>query len=277
VSIDTGPVLERTRQEFLQGSREEMRQGMVQDGKCVVSDNFARLHDVGIGDVVELAAPTGPLRLPIVAITTSFVSDRGVIFVDRGLFVKHWQDDGVDGFHVVLHPGSDVLRVRDALVARLAPHAAVLVSTRQEFVAQVNSALAGFYALTRLTISMALVVAFVGIATSLLISVVERSREIGIMKALGAARAQIGGAVVLEALAVAACGLALAVPLGILLARFLETTVAESYSGFNMPHAYPLRLLGEILIGLPVLASLAAWLPARQAIALRATETISYE
>jgi putative ABC transport system permease protein len=275
VSIDTEGMLDRTRQEFTQGTEAQMRTGLAGGHQCAVSDNFARFHGLKVGDLVELPTPTGDLRLPIAAVITSFVSDRGMVLIDGELFRSRWLDDSVDGFHVRLQPDVDPLRARDALAARLAPHGPALISTRAEFVAQVNEALNGFYALTRLTIAMAVVVAFISIATALLISVIERSREIGILKALGASRAQVQGAIVLEALAVAACGLVMAIPLGSLLARFLETVVADSYAGFRLPHAYPGALLTQIVIGLPLMAAAAAWWPARQAAALTVTETVS--
>ena len=277
LSFETGTVLDRTQQDFLEGSEEQMRHGLLEAGGCVVSANFARLHGLRLGDVVELGAPTGLVRLPIAAIVRSFVSDHGAIYVDLQLYREHWQDDRVDGFHVRLDPGADPPRVREELPARLSASAPVLVSTRQEFLEHVDGIFDGFYALTRLTISMVLVVALVGVTTSLLISVVERSREIGLMKALGASGSHVRTAFVLEAVAIAGCGLLIAVPLGALLARFLETIVSESYSVFRMPNAYPVGLLTVVTIGLPVLAAVAAWLPARQAVALMVTETLTHE
>lgn len=277
VSMDVSSQMAHTEPELVRGTRSEMLHGLVERQQCAVSDNFARRHGVDVGDVVELPAPSGIVRLPVAAIVRSFVSDRGVVFIDRQVFNARWRDERVDGFEVVLRPGANPAAVREALAARVATVAPALVSTRQDFVAQVRSTLEGFYTLTRLVIWMALAVAFMGIATSLLISVVDRSRDIGVMRALGAGRVQIGGAVVLEALGIAGCALVIAIPLGELLARFLETTVAERYSGFRMPHAYPVALLAQMVVVLPFLAAGAAWLPARQAVRLNPAATLACE
>jgi putative ABC transport system permease protein len=277
VSIDVSSQMARTEPELVRGTRSEMLRGLVERQQCAISDNFARRYGIDVGDIVDLPTPSGILHLPVAAIVRSFVSDRGAVFIDRQMFNARWRDERVDGYEVVLKPGADPDWTREALTARVATVAPALVSTRQEFVAQVRNTLEGFYALTRLAIWMALVVAFTGIATSLLISVVDRSRDIGVMRAIGAGRIQIGGAVVLEALGIAGCALAIAIPIGELLARFLETTVAERYSGFQMPHAYPVALLLQMVVALPVIAAIAAWLPARQAVRLNPVETLSCE
>ncbi len=124
---------------------------------------------------------------------------------------------------------------------------------------------------------LALLVACLGIASSLIISVVERNREIGILKALGADGGQLGRSVVLEGLLVALAGLALAVPAGNLMAFFCERVVADLYSGWRMPHVYPWALLGAILAVLPLVAALASWAPARQAARVEAAAAITYE
>lgn len=153
----------------------------------------------------------------------------------------------------------------------------MLISTRQEFVDELNRALGTIYMLIRATMIVALVVALMGVATSLLVSVADRSRNIGILRALGAAPLQIGGAVILEAVALALVSLVLALPLGELLAWLLRARVSETIAGFRFPRAYPVAALLEMLVGLPLVSIVATWIPARWAAGLNVTEAISYE
>jgi putative ABC transport system permease protein len=124
---------------------------------------------------------------------------------------------------------------------------------------------------------LALGVAFLGIVASLLISVVERTREIGILKALGALPGQITRSIVIEALALSFVSLPLAIPAGNLFAHFMEGPVAVLFSGWSMPHCYPVATLSQLLVALPLVSILAAWIPARQALKLKVTEAIEYE
>src|SRR6185369_3085401 len=212
-SIEVAPFMDRTRSEFVQGDAAAMRRGARQD-KVTVSDNFSRRFGLGVGDQVELVTPSGVVRLPIAAVMRDYSSDQGTIVMDRSLFLRLWKDDRIDIFDVSVVPGADVGRVRDAIRAKLAGRFPALVSTRAEFSAEIGRAVDAFYSLTRITVFLALLVAFLGIVTSLLISVAERTREIGILKALGALPSQIGRSIVAEALLIALTGLLLAIPAG---------------------------------------------------------------
>ncbi len=277
VAFDAKGMLERTHQELTGGTPETVRRGLVEEGGCVISDNLSRRLGLQVGDTLTVEAPAGQVRLPIAGVVTSFLSEHGTIMLDRSVFVRHWNDDRVDMFHVSVEPGADIANVRNEIRSRLAGRYPALISTRTEVRGELQRALAGFYTLTRLTIVVALAVAFVGVAAALFVSVVDRTREIGILMALGAMGWQIRSSVVLEALVVSGASLVLALPVGGLLARFLTTTVAEAYAGYRLEAAYPIALLAQLLVMLPIVAALASWLPARHAAAIHPPEAIAYE
>ncbi|MSM41430.1 MAG: FtsX-like permease family protein [Geobacter sp.] len=276
-SIEVGPTMDRTKFEFIQGDAESMRRGVTREGMCTVSENFSRRFNLGVGQEVELVTPSGIVRIPIAAVLRDYSSDKGTVLLDRTRFLSLWKDTRVDIFDVSINRGADVGQVRNAIRAQLAGKYPALVSTRKEFTAEINKAIDAFYALTRVTVFLALLVAFLGIVTSLLISVVERTREIGILKALGALRSQIARSIVLEALALAMTGLVLAIPAGNLFAAFMEGAIAEFFTGWQMPHHYPWEILAQLLVALPLISAVAAWIPARQAGRLKITEAIEYE
>ncbi|MBI1919613.1 MAG: FtsX-like permease family protein [Geobacter sp.] len=276
-SIEMGGVLDRTKYEFLQGNEQAMRSGLTLEGKCAVSENFFGRFGLGVGQQVELDTPSGTVRFPIVAVIRDFSSDQGSVFIDRSTFLRLWHDDRVDVYDVSIKSGTDPGKVRDLIRRKLAGEFPALVSTRQEFKDEIGKAIDAFYALMRITVFLAVGVAFLGIVTSLLISVAERSREIGILKALGAVPQQIGLSIVGEALVLALVGLVIALPAGDLFASFMEGPVAKTFTGWGMPHQYPWDILGQLLVSLPVISALAAWVPARQGVRLKGTEAITYE
>lgn len=276
-SIEIGPMMDRTRREFLEGTDEDMRTGLTREGKCVLSDNFARRFGLGAGSVVTLPSPTGLVKLPVAAVTRDLSNDRGTIYIDREVFLKHWKDDRVDVFDISVTRGTDPGAVRENLAKALGGRYPALISTRAEFTREITAAVDEFFALVRITLFLALLIACLGIASSLLISVAERTGEIGILKALGALPGQIGRSVVMEGVLLSLVGLALAVPFGDLMALFMEKVVAVNYSGWVMPHYYPWGLLAATSAALPAVAALSAWLPARQAAKVEAAEAISYE
>lgn len=277
VAIDSEGLRNRVDQEFVAGDPRGFLRGLIDEGQCAVSDNFARRFGLGVGDVVELGSPSGPIRLPIVAVITSFFSDRGAIMIDRAMFDSHWRDGRVDMIHVNLNADVDPRSARALLRQRLKGRVPAIISTRDEFLTEVRSVLDRFNTLTRVAVLMGLLVAYMGVVTSLLISVAERTREIGILKALGALGYQIRRSVVFEALATTGCATAIALPLAALLARFLETSVMEIYAGFRLSSAVPAGMLAQLSIALPIVSILAAWIPARHAAATNTVEAISYD
>lgn len=276
-SIEFEGMLARTRVRLMQGSMEDLSRGVAKEGKCSVSDNFASLFKVKRGDVLKLPAPGGLAEIEVAAVVRDLSNDRGTIYLDRSTYLKYWKDERVDVFDVNLKKGADAAAVREAIHKLVAGRYPALVSTRAEFVAEINKAVDSFFALIKITVFLALLIACLGIASSLMISVAERNREIGILKALGALNGQIGKAVALEGVLLSGVGFLIALPAGNLMALFMEKVVANLYSGWTMEHVYPFALTFTVALALPFVAVVAAWLPARQAAGVEASRAITYE
>ena len=98
----------------------------------IVADNFSQLHDLNLGDTVEILAPYGTLRLPIVGIIVDFVDQQGTVFVDRSVFLQYWRDDTVSDFRVFVAPGTTLIDVRQRIIDRFAGQRHVFVLTNEE-------------------------------------------------------------------------------------------------------------------------------------------------
>ena len=121
------------------------------------------------------------------------------------------------------------------------------------------------------------VVGGLGLAGMLGINVIERSREIGVLRAVGARDRDVTRLVFVEGLLVVAMGCALAAPLGLLVGRALSDAVGELFLG--APLAYSFSTTGLLLwLGLAlVLAIVASALPARRAMRLTVRDVLAYE
>src|SRR5262249_13068751 len=108
-------------------------------------------------------------------------------------------------------------------------------------------------------------VAVIGIINTLVISVWDRKREIGIIRAVGGTRLQIKKIVLLEAATIGLIGLATGVGKGILDTFFMSRTAAAVFGGYPIPFYFPGKL---ILLSIPAIIAIAlaaAWWPARLA------------
>ena len=88
----------------------------------MISDSFAGLRGVSLGETIALPTPRGILRLPIAGITRDFSDDEGTILLDRSVFRQWWNDDKANIVRIYLRPRADqaAVETRDRRRASLA-------------------------------------------------------------------------------------------------------------------------------------------------------------
>ena len=252
----------------------------VADGRAVVvSSNFAQNVRVAVGDTVTLATPRGPLPLLVAGITTDFASPRGTIEMSRALYRTHWDDARVTRFFV---QGTGARGADPALRGRLQQRLAAVggawrVISSGELVAywegQIRRAFASLYALA----VVILVVVLFGIVDNLSASVVERTRELGTLRAAGVRQGQLRRLVVGEALIVVVLGLCLAAAQGGSMALMWVRTTVPLLLGWIVDLHVPVGFVLVIALATAVSCVLAALLPAHRAARLEPAAALRWE
>ena len=197
--------------------------------------------------------------------------------MDRALYKKYWGDDAVDFINVDLNPGVDQVAMKHDVERLTAGSFHAFVYTNAEFKKWISSLVDQFFTLNYMQLVVAVTIAILGIVNTLLISVSERRREIGIVRAIGGLRSQIRKLVLLEAVAVAIVGVIVGSIAGSLNTVFMSHTVSEVLAGYSVPFYFPWEF---VLLSVPVVivVSLAAALwPARNAASMQVIEAIGYE
>ena len=243
----------------------------------LVSRNFALRWSVHVGSSLTLQSPTGPLELPVLGFLDDYRSEKGTIFMDRALYKKYWADDAVDFIDVDLNPGVDQLAAKSQIEKLTAGSFHAFVYTNAEFKRWISSLVDQFFTLNYMQLVVAVAIAILGIVNTLLISVSERRREIGIVRAIGGLRSQIRKLVLLEAVAVAIVGVFVGCVAGILNTVFMNHAVSVVLVGYSVPFYFPWEF---VLLSVPVVAAVslaAGWWPARNAAGMNVIEAIGYE
>src|SRR5205807_2580993 len=137
----------------------------------MVSDNFAELQHLTLGETLEIAAPYGLIRLPIVGIIVDYSDQQGSILMDRSVFIKYWRDDSVNMFRVYTTPGGAVSGVRERILERYAGRRQVFVLTNNELKSYIVKVLGQWFGLTSVQIAVAVLVAILGIINTLTVSI----------------------------------------------------------------------------------------------------------
>jgi putative ABC transport system permease protein len=229
------------------------------------------------GDTILLPTPGGPKLFDVAAVVVSYASDAGVIFMDMSTYERHWQDHVADMFSVYVEPGSDVAVVRDAIRKRFKNERTMFVLPSQEFRDEIKKLLDRSFVMNDAVNVLTLIIAGFGIIVTLLASVLERTREIGILRSIGMTRRQVSGVVIIESALLGMAGGVLGVFAGVLAGWInLEGFFRLSFGASITYHIHTGSILLALLyaIGLSILAGL---YPARRAAKTNIVEALSYE
>ncbi|HXS47939.1 MAG TPA: FtsX-like permease family protein, partial [Solirubrobacterales bacterium] len=273
VSAPTPNVEKTVKVEWKQGGPSTLRN--LGDGQAILSDSFASEHDLEVDDRFRLLSQTR--RRPSFEVVGEFDSKLGVfgsVLITQGTLARDFgqTQDTID--FVETAPGADAATVQ-ALLTKLVevayPTAEVmnqqeLKESRED---QVNKIVNLFYAL----LLMAIVISLFGIANTLALSIHERTRELGMLRAIGMSRRQVRTMIRYEAVITALIGAILGMVLGVIFAALISQPLKDE--GFTL--SYPIGSLIVLLIFAAALGVLAAIPPARRASRLDVLESLQYE
>ena len=277
IAIEMDGFLARASDAIEGGSSRHVRELLPRGEGVLVSNNFSARWRCRVGGRVRLNAPTGVLDLPLLGIVEDYRSDKGSIFMDRALYKKFWKDDAVDFVDVNLKPGEDATLVKRKIERLTSGSEHALVYTNAELRIWIGSLVDQFFLLNYMQLVVAVVVAVVGIVNTLIVSVMERSREFAIVRAVGGYCSQIRKMVLLEAVAISIVGVMVGALAAVFNIQFMSRTVSTVVAGYEVPFYFPWLLVLAALPAVAAVSLLAAWLPALRAMRMSVIEAIGYE
>ena len=274
---DMGFFFSRPSNSVLGGNQRTMKELMPRGQGVLVSKNFAARWKLKVGDRIHMDSPTGPLDLPVLGMLEDYRSDKGTIFMDRAVYKRYWKDDAVDFLNVLLKPGQSATAVKKEIEQLTAGSEHALVYTNVEFREWIGTLVDKFFLLNYMQLVVAVLVAVVGIANTLIISVAERRREFGIIRSIGGYRGQIRKMVLLEAFSISVVGVIVGAVAALFNIQFLSRTVSTVLAGYDVPFYFPWLLILETFPAVVAVSLLAGWIPARHAMRASVIEAIGYE
>ncbi len=245
-------------------------------GTIMASSNTAEKRGWKLGDEIPVYfAKTGPQKLKLVA-TFSTDSPMGNYFVPLETFNKN--SLGLFSVDFLMYvkgaDGVDSARLRSQLDRVVKDMPAVSVQNVGEYVEAQTAPFDTFLAVVYGLLFLAVIIALIGIANTLSLSVLERTRELGLLRAVGMSRRQLQASIVGESLIIAIFGTAMGLLLGIVFSASLSTVIAaENPQVFS--YTLPVLSLVAITVVAMVSGVLAALLPAWRASRLDVLDAIS--
>jgi putative ABC transport system permease protein len=277
VATDVASVAETASRPPVHGDRDEMYRLTAAGAGVMVSDNLAQLQRLKLGETVEIPAPQGAIRLPIVGILVDYSDQQGTILIDRTVFERYWRDDTVNALRVYLGPGAQTMEVKRRILERYAGERQVFVLTNAELKAYIIRITDQWFGLTTVQIAVAVLVAILGIVNTLTVSITDRRREIGVLKAVGGMRGQIRRTIWMEALTIGALGLILGYALGAVNLYYILQIVHNDIAGMRLDYEFPVSVTLALVPTMLAAAFVAALWPAESAVRGSLVEALEYE
>ncbi|MBM3776323.1 MAG: FtsX-like permease family protein, partial [Acidobacteria bacterium] len=241
--------------------------------RAIVSEPFANRHGLAAGDRLRLALGERSVDFEVAGVYYDYSSSQGYVILDRSTLLRYLPGQPATNLAVYLAPGADPIRAERRLEQLLAPFG-VVVAPNRELRRNAVEVFDRTFAITYALEAVAILVAMLGAASSLLALVLDRRRETALLRYLGAAPGQIRRIVIFEAGALGLLAALLGLALGLALSALLIYVVNKQSFGWTIQFHPPLPLLAAALAlvwGATVASSL---YPARVAARLSPTDVI---
>lgn len=241
---------------------------------ALVEQGFAKDNDVAVGDTLEIQSIFGPTAdVRVIGIFHDPQVFTGVT-IGPNVYQRLTQQPDMALVLTKMEPGADLTATTEALQARFdEAYPTGTVRTRAEYRDFVNEQMNQILGIFYVLLALSIIISLVGVIITLLLAVYERTREIGMMRAVGATRGQIRSMITFESVITAIIGAIVGLVLGLLLGYVMTKGLESQGLSFSVP----VGTLIAVLIMAVLAGLLAAILPARRAAKLQPLEALHYE
>ncbi|MEU3827920.1 ABC transporter permease [Streptomyces sp. NPDC029080] len=248
-------------------------------GHLALDAGYAEDHGVRLGSVLPVEFPGGGrAELTVAALTDQESAEgfgtQGGIFFGLSTLERYVPDGQDSALYVNAAPGTRADGLRPRLERALTAYPQVQVRDQADYKELVHDQIAVLLYLVYALLGLAIVIAVLGVVNTLALSVVERTREIGLLRAIGLGRRQLRRMIRLESVVIAVfgavLGLALGLVWGVCMQQVLELRGLTAF-------AVPWGTIVVVVLGSAVVGVVAALLPALRASRMNVLAAIAHE
>ncbi|MDX2153434.1 MAG: FtsX-like permease family protein [Bryobacteraceae bacterium] len=270
-------IVERySRTRFLDGDRAEILRRLPTGDFVIVSEPFANKHRVHRGDRLTLNLAGAPRTFEVLGVYYDYASERGYIVMDRSTLLKYLPDPAPSNLAVYLKPAADLESAR-AAIERATAGSSLLIMSNRTIRTEAIKIFDRTFAITYALEAVAVVVAVMGIAGALLALVIDRRRELGLLRFLGASQPQVRRLILCEAGLIGILANIAGLALGVVLSLILIYVINKQSFGWTIQFHWPVGVLLGALTVIYAATILAGLYPARIATRLNPIEVVHEE
>jgi putative ABC transport system permease protein len=263
--------------DFLSGRRTNEVLAELRDSNAVlVSEPFANKHHLRAGDPIALSLGDNVASFRVVDICYDYSSERGSILMDRNVMLRYLPDPAASNLAIYVAPNARIEDVRAEIESAAAGHR-VLMFTNRDLRGEALRIFDRTFAITYALEAIAVLVAVMGVAGALLALVIDRRRELGLLRFLGATSGQIRKLIIIEAGLIGLIANFAGIALGFALSLILIFVINKQSFGWTIRFHWPVAVLLGALTMVYAATVLASLYPARVALRLNPVEVVHEE
>ncbi len=262
---------------FLGGNAADLFNDYLAPGAVGISEPLASRFQLARGDRLELLTPRGRVAFRVAGVFQDYARSGGIILMKQADYERHWAPIGAHSLALSVAAKVDPAAIGDAFRARFGAQGQFAIYSNRALRARIFDIFDQTFAVTLVLRAISVLVAAAGVTLALLILAAEREREIGVLRAIGASRAQIVGLFLREAGLMGMIASAVGVASGACLAMVLTWVVNKAYFGWTIQLSYPADILLATPLWIVPVAILAAILPAWRAACVPPAAALRFE
>ena len=228
------------------------------DDAVLLTEPFAYRRGLQVGDTVTLPTDSGARPFTVAGIYYNFASEEGLVAMSRATYARHWHDPTISGFSVYAADAADLAAIRTAIRTALGDRQVIIRSNR----ALRQASLEVFdrtFLITGVLRLLVTLVAFLGVLSALMSLQLERTKEIGVLRALGLTPREVWRLVVSQSGLMGVAAGCFALPVGLSLAALMIFVINRRSFGWTLNmsiapgillQAFALALIAALLAGL---------------------------
>jgi putative ABC transport system permease protein len=217
----------------------------------LISEPLAYKRRLRVGDRLPLPTRQGKVAFPVAGIYRDYGSDAGAVLMSRRAYDRHFDDPYISSVALYAAPGVDASTLVARVRAAARPGEELLVRSNRALRQGALEVFDRTFEVTSVLRLLALIVAAFGVTSALMALQLERTRELGVLRALGFTAGEVARLVAVETGLLGLVAGLLAVPVGMALAAVLVFVINRRSFGWTMPlELGPQALLLAPLLGL---------------------------
>jgi len=276
-SVDLSALRSEHRSNFFSGRPTEQVLSQIRDvDAVVVSEPFTYKHHVRPGDTIALALGTARPSFRVVDVYYDYGSERGSLLMDRQTMLRYLPDPAPSNLAIYVVPNVSVEKVREEITQASVGYR-VLVASNRDLRTEAIRIFDRTFAITYALEAVAVIVAVMGIAGALLALVIDRRRELGLLRFLGAAAGQVRKQILVEAGLLGLLANFAGLALGFALSLVLIYVINKQSFGWTIRFHWPVAVLLGAISVVYIATVLAGLYPAQVAVRLNPLEAVHEE